>query len=68
MSHLFRFFDTVLQNFKNHNNKISDESSVEVERLPFFDTAWFFDTVLTNFKNHNNKISDESSVEVERLP
>ena len=30
------FFDTVLTNFKNHNNKISDESSVEVERLPLF--------------------------------
>ena len=30
------FFDTVLTNFKNNNNKISDESSVEVERLPLF--------------------------------
>ena len=30
------FFDAVLTNFKNHNNKISDESSVEVERLPLF--------------------------------
>ena len=30
------FFDTVPTNFKNHNNKISDESSVEVERLPLF--------------------------------
>ena len=26
----------MLTNFKNHNNKISDESSVEVERLPLF--------------------------------
>ena len=30
------FFDTVLTNFKNHNNKVSDELSVEVERLRYF--------------------------------